>query len=75
MADKKGKKIVKKTPKKKKWKAGPCPKNWKDMCEAIDAWALEWKQWGDIVRDEVNELIDDGGPGIVPDPPDPPFGG
>jgi hypothetical protein len=75
MAGNKGKKIVKKSPKKKKWKPGPCPGKWKDMCEAVDAWAKEWQDWGEIVQTELNLLIDDGGPGKVPDPPDPPFGG
>ncbi len=69
MADKKGKKGGKKGKKK------PCPEKWKDMCAAINDWAEEWQAWGKIVQKEVNLLSGNGGPGKVPDPPDPPFGG
>lgn len=74
---------------KKKWKlppkvrakaAGKCPKNFKDMCDGLNAWATEWEQWGERVRLVLNCVVDQccnacdpGDPDPVPPPPKPPF--
>jgi hypothetical protein len=49
-----------------------CPDNFKKMCEALNAWATEWENWGKAVKAKVDPCCADG-PGGLPTPPKPPF--